>query len=184
MAGGWQIGYLAASLPPADLSIALMHHPPNWLVEYEDPALVHDIEREFDFSLHGHEHHEWVTQTQSHTRVAAGACYNSPDKKNGYNFVRLNLETGNGEVWLRRYHHGGAGWIPEVVPNRTNNDGLWQLVEVPHSAMGPSFVIPISSPDSGGLDAVPIPLTRNPPFRRYGPDLRPVVDAWVGRHRG
>jgi tetratricopeptide (TPR) repeat protein len=181
MAGRWQIGHLTSPLPSADLSIALMHHPPNWLVEQEDPHLVRDIEREFDFSLHGHEHKEWVTHTPSHTRIAAGACYDSPDGENGYNFVRLNLDTGKGEVWLRRYHSDGAGWVPDAVPNKTNNDGLWQLTEVPRSAMGGPLVMSTSNTSSNTIASVPIPIIYNPPFRQYGPDLRPVVDAWVGR---
>jgi tetratricopeptide (TPR) repeat protein/predicted MPP superfamily phosphohydrolase len=181
MGGRWQIGHLTASLPPADLSIALMHHPSNWLVEYEDPALLRDIEREFDFSLHGHEHQDWVTQGASHTRIAAGACYDRSDKENGYNFVRLNLDTGKGEVWLRRYHGQGGDWIPEVIPNRTDHDGLWQLAEFTHNAVGPSFVVLPPPQETGSTGAIPIPITRNQPFRSYGPDLRPVVDVWVGR---
>jgi tetratricopeptide (TPR) repeat protein len=182
MGARWQVGHLTSSLPPADLSIALMHHPSNWLVEYEDPDLVREIEREFGFSLHGHEHQEWVTQTQSHTRVAAGACYDRSDKANGYNFVSVNLSTGVGNVWLRRYHGRGGDWVPEVVPHRTNNDGLWPLTQLPQSSVGPSFLPVVTADEQGHLTAIPIPITRDQPFRRYGPDLRPVIDVWVGRH--
>lgn len=177
----WQIGHLTSVLPPADLSIALMHHPSNWLVEYEDPALLRDIEREFQFSLHGHEHQEWVTSLSSHVRIAAGASYDRSDKPNGYNFVRINFETGRGEVWLRRYHSQGGDWIPEVIPHKTTDEGLWPLQQ-PSDSTRP-LLLPIGS-RTGSLEpsVVPIPITRQQPFRRYGPDLRPVVDAWVGRN--
>ncbi len=82
------------------------------------------MEREFDFHLHGHEHQGWVNQGASgHTRIAASACYDRSDSENGYNFVRIDLETGQGEVWLRRYDSEGGGWTPRIIAGKTNNDG-------------------------------------------------------------
>jgi len=181
MGARWQVGHLTSNLPPADLSITLMHHPSSWLVEYEDPALLRDIERESQFSLHGHEHQEWVTPMPSHVRIAAGACYDRSDKPNGYNFVRVNFDTGGGEVWLRKYHSQGGDWIPEVVPHKTNNDGLWPLSELSDTTR-PTLLSIASASGDRESSSVPIPITRNQSFRRYGPDLRPVIDAWVGRH--
>jgi hypothetical protein len=128
-AAKWQISHLRSQLDAVDLRIGLIHHPVGWLAEYEEPELSRQIEREFHFQLHGHEHRDWVSQSADvhHTRIAAAACYERSDNKNGYNFVRIDLETGNGEVWLRRYEPDGGDWVPRTVPRRTNNNGLWTL---------------------------------------------------------
>lgn len=125
--GAWQLGHLRSQLEEKDFSIALIHHPINWFVEYEDPHLWREIERDFEFCLHGHEHDRWVTTVDTHTRIAADACYERSESRNGYNFVRLNLESGTGEVWLRRYDPAGGGWIPGVIHGQTNNEGKYAL---------------------------------------------------------
>jgi len=103
MGSQWQLEQVHSKLGQAAVSIVLMHHPSNWLSEYEDPDFGHDLERDFRFILHGHEHAEWVTTgSDGYTRIAAGACYEHSDKENGYNLVRLDLETGQGQIWLRK----------------------------------------------------------------------------------
>jgi glycosyltransferase involved in cell wall biosynthesis len=126
-AGGWQLEQLKELLRASDLRIALCHHPPNWFGESEDAALWSRIERDFDFFLHGHEHQGWVkTVDDGHVRIAAGACYDRSDAENGYNFVRLDLDAGRGEVWLRRYDPTGGGWTEREVA-RTTDSGRWPL---------------------------------------------------------
>jgi hypothetical protein len=76
--------------------------------------------------LHGHEHQEWVEENvDGRTRIAAGACYDRSDKDNSYNFVRLDLTTGKGEVWLRRYDPPG-GWVERPVAGKAEN-GIWPI---------------------------------------------------------
>jgi hypothetical protein len=129
--GDWQSGRLVEQLSGADFLLTLAHHPFGWFVEVEDTKLRIQFEREFAFHLHGHEHLGWVdVKANGHVRVAAAACYESSQSENGYNFVRLNLDTGDGEVWLRRYDSQGGGWVPRVVAGATNNDGMWSLGKV------------------------------------------------------
>ncbi len=129
MAGKYQQGVLRAKLKEADFSIALMHHPPDWLVEYETPDFGRGLEQDFKFLLHGHEHRDWVLATaEGYTVLAGGACYESSDSEhNGYNLVRLDLAAGHGEVWLRRFESVGGGWIPRVVSRKTDERGVWPL---------------------------------------------------------
>jgi len=177
MGGRWQVETTTQG-DRVDLSIALMHHPSNWLVEHEDPQLGRALERHVDFSLHGHEHQEWVVSTSQHVRIAAGACYGGIEQSNGYNLVSVDFESGVGNIWLRRYHQAG-GWVPEIVPDRTDNNGVWQ-VNLPNTAH--RHQVPITSYPRY---SVPVPIQRERdtthPFRTYGSDLRPVIDAWVGR---
>jgi predicted MPP superfamily phosphohydrolase len=127
LAGTWQINHLHATLRDADLRICLVHHPTNWFVPAEDPALKSDFESCFHFHLHGHEHTPWVTTNGTYTRIAAGACYDRSDKPNGYNIVRLDLDTGQGEVWLREYKREGRGWRSNEIPSKTDDRGVWRL---------------------------------------------------------
>ena len=128
MGGRWQLEQMWSRLTDAGITIALFHHPANWLVEPEDAAFRRELEWDFKFILHGHEHQEWVTTGfDGWTRIAAAACYERSDKENGYNFVRLDLDTGDGQVWLRKYDDTGGEWIPRVIGGKTTNEGLWQL---------------------------------------------------------
>ena len=130
--GDWQSGELLGKLSKADFLLALIHHPFGWFVEQEDTPLRILFEREFAFHLHGHEHLGWVdAKVDGHVRLAAAACYDSSHMDNGYNFVRLNLDTGEGEVWLRKYDAQGGGWVPRAVAGKTSNDGLWRLGKLP-----------------------------------------------------
>ncbi|MCH8293294.1 metallophosphoesterase, partial [Candidatus Poribacteria bacterium] len=130
MAGRFQLETLLQQLPPNDFAIALVHHPSNWLVPEENPEFGRQLERDFPFVLHGHEHQDFVRHDAStgHTVISAGACHEwSEGKNNGYNFVRLNLATGVGEVWLREYESIGGGWRPRVITGRTDDLGCWRL---------------------------------------------------------
>ena len=126
--GDWQAGELVHQLANVDFRVALIHHPFGWFVESEDTPLRIPFERDFAFHLHGHEHQGWVdTKADGHVRVAAAACYQTSQMENGYNFVRIDLDTGDGEVWLRRYDAQGGGWVPRIVKGKTDNNGRWQL---------------------------------------------------------
>ncbi len=129
MAGKWQQGVLRSKLREADFSIALMHHPPDWLVEYENPDFRRGLEQDFRFLLHGHEHRAWVqSRVEGYVVLAAAACYErSETEHNGYNVVQLEPQTGWGEVWLRRFDAAGGGWIPCITAGRTDNRGVWPL---------------------------------------------------------
>ena len=115
----------------ADFSLALIHHPINWFVPYEDPKLWRTFEDDFAFLLHGHEHQGWVQQQRNgHVRVAASACYETSENENGYNFVRVDLDQKVAEVFLRRFDSIGRGWIQNVVHGHTNRDGVWRLEQI------------------------------------------------------
>ncbi len=129
LGGDWQNGTIVESLDieNADLKLALIHHPPGWFVEQEDVLIRSQMARDFDFFLHGHEHQGWVNAINNrHVRIAAAASYEKSDQENGYNFVRLNLETGDMEIWLRKFD-GHGGWIPRVIEDMENNNGLWLI---------------------------------------------------------
>jgi len=127
-AGKWQQGTLREKLKGVDLSIALIHHPPDWLVEQESPDFRRALRQDFRFLLHGHEHKEWAESgDDGFTTIAAGACYDSSDRPNGYSLVRLDPETGHGEVWLRQYDATGGGWVARQIHGSTDERGVRSL---------------------------------------------------------
>lgn len=124
----WQLEHIHSKLKGCRITISLSHHPPNWLVESEDRVFRRGLERDFKFILHGHEHYDWVTRSaDGWTQIAAGACYERSDKKNGYNWVRLDLKTGTGQVWLREYDTEGRCWDRGHVHKKTDDHGVWPL---------------------------------------------------------
>jgi ADP-ribose pyrophosphatase YjhB (NUDIX family)/calcineurin-like phosphoesterase family protein len=127
--GRWQIRTLVHSLPETDLRIGLIHHPcSGWIREEESGDLTRMIAGTFDFFLHGHEHRIHVTATaDGYHQVSAGACYQSSRQENAYNIVRVNLETGRGEIFLRRFEADGGGWVPRPFFRSTDELGVWPL---------------------------------------------------------
>ena len=123
--GAWQLEELTAKLMDADVRIALVHHPFNWLVEAEDPELKPRLHKEFHVLLHGHEHQAWVeTPHDDHLHVAAGAVLDRPDAPLSYNVTRFDLTAGTGEIWLRCFDRRVNEWKGDVVPTRTDARGV------------------------------------------------------------
>ncbi len=154
LGGHWQIQNLRPNIKNATLKIGLMHHPLNWFSPAEDPVLTPEFERTFDFFLHGHEHQNWVTpNVDGHTRIAAGACYGYSEEESGYNFVRVDIDKGTGEVWLRRFGSDGAGWVPRAIRGKTNNDGIWQLNNLSRlRSLRSGLIVPTESSESNSIN--------------------------------
>jgi len=123
----YQLSTIRTILKDMDFSIALIHHPPRWFVEREDQSFCIKLQENFKFSLHGHEHQEWINILGNHTTISAAACYDSSDGNNGYNFVRLDFEENSAEVWLRKYQSMTGGWIPCNIYGKTEDNGKWKL---------------------------------------------------------
>ena len=121
----WQIAKLKDRMGPVDFSIALIHHPGNWLNEQEDPSAMRRLKQEFALVLHGHEHQEWVESGLNDSLVlSAGACYNS--LKNGYSFGCMDFDNFQVNIYLRQWDSTGRGWVARNVAGKTH-DGCWNL---------------------------------------------------------
>lgn len=157
------------------LSVILIHHPPNWFVEHEDPNVARMIEADHDFLLHGHEHLGWVDEKNGHIRIAAAACYAKGSmEESGYNFVRLNLDTGTGRSWLRQFDSLGGAWIPRVIARKTDDHGIWPFVwrKRAQGAVGPSDIKTI--PVAGAKAVTPAPELLNDRVRQVVLPVEPI----------
>jgi hypothetical protein len=90
------------------LRIGVLHHPFAWLSDLERRSFVErSLTRGLHFILRGHEHESDITIPQvTHgdcAIISAGAAYDRREYPNGYNFVHLDLDSGEGAIYLRRY---------------------------------------------------------------------------------
>jgi len=112
----------------ADIRIALMHHPFDWLQENEDTQSVKFLlQKRCHFILHGHLHKTDIIRISNLAGEAiiipAGAIYDKRQSPNSYNFVRLSLETGKGYVYLRSYNDKRQEWQKDTFSTGDEMDG-------------------------------------------------------------
>ncbi len=112
----------------ADIRIALLHHPFEWLKDFDRNDSAALLSTGCDFILHGHLHQTGVRQLRTPDSgamiIAAGASYENREYPNCYNFVRLNTEPG--KVVLRRYSDRSPGfWASDTLTYENAQDGTF-----------------------------------------------------------
>jgi hypothetical protein len=122
-------GYLAIGEPQiddalrettgADLRITVLHHPVAWLVEHDANVVEGRLTKNSHFILHGHQHMPKLSVMDSTLGdvavIPAGATFSSrysadPRYISSYNFVTVNLDSGQGTIFFRRWHDQGHSW--------------------------------------------------------------------------
>jgi predicted phosphodiesterase len=112
----------------ADLRIALFHHPFDWLRDFDREECEALLMRDCDLILHGHLHRTGLTWQETPDAramvVAAGASYDTRQSRNSYNLLQLDLEAGQGAVFLRLWSDQGGGfWTKDVLTYKNVDDG-------------------------------------------------------------
>lgn len=103
-----------------DLRIALLHHPPAsmWFKEF-DVQIQNALLPGFDFILRGHEHTMSALGISGPgagcMHIASGSLYDHQGYPNGFNAVRLDLDSGKGCIFLWRYYKEAFTWRKDVV---------------------------------------------------------------------
>lgn len=107
----------------ADLRIGVMHHPFDWLAEFDRNHIEDNLMRNCHFILSGHQHKQKVNITEGTTgscvQIPAGASYDrrlssDPRYTNSYNFSTIELDENKGAVYLRRWSDQRNEWIEDV----------------------------------------------------------------------
>jgi hypothetical protein len=97
----------------------MMHHPLNWLAEYEQAIAEQLITENFDLVLHGHEHRPRINKSASvygdSVVIPAGALYTrrvapDPRYRNSYNFGTLDTLSRAGKVFYRAWNEDFRKW--------------------------------------------------------------------------
>lgn len=112
----------------AELRVALLHHPFDWLYSFDEQSCKAQLMDKCGFILSGHLHRITLEQLQTPDArammIAAGACYEAREHQNSYNLVRLDLETMKGTVFLRAWSDREGGfWTEDVQAYRNAKDG-------------------------------------------------------------
>jgi len=112
----------------ADIRIAVLHHPFDWLRDFDQHGSAALLSTGCDFILHGHLHktgtQQLVTPDSGAMIIAAGASYEGREYPNSYNFVQLS--TKSGKIVLRRYSDTPPGfWAKDTLTYKNARDGTF-----------------------------------------------------------
>lgn len=96
----------AESVADADLSIVLLHHPLEWLAEFDRSDAKPMIEKTFDLVLTGHTHEdEPSSRTTPDGRTSysqAGSLFESRTHPNSYTIIDVDLVASTGKLSVRK----------------------------------------------------------------------------------
>lgn len=111
----WQCHQVLAGADEADLCLALLHHPWDYLTEHDRGICEEEIRRRCGVILHGHLHQQKARLAGDPDRdvlqLAAGACYAGSSWSNSYQL--LELDPGRGEARVHFRVWDGHDWIPD-----------------------------------------------------------------------
>ncbi len=123
LVGEPQIHDALARIADAQVRLVVLHHPFDWLAEFDRNRIEERLEREAHFILRGHQHVSQVKVTSGTSGecviIPGGASYKrrvAEDSRytNSYNFVHLNFATARGIVYLRRWSDRRNAWIEDT----------------------------------------------------------------------
>jgi predicted phosphodiesterase len=126
LVGEPQIHGALAKITDANLRIVVLHHPFEWLAEFDRSRIKARLKQACHFILSGHEHSSQVEVMHGTlgncVTIPAGASYNrrtAEDSRytNAYNFVHLSFDDAahaiEGVVYLRRWSDKRNVWVED-----------------------------------------------------------------------
>ncbi|MFD8508590.1 metallophosphoesterase [Streptomyces sp. NPDC059687] len=106
--GDRQLSGAAAAVAGADIRIAVMHHPINWLAEFDQNDAKRELNKGFHILCTGHTHVNEPRAIQTTlgqiVHSAAGSLYNSREYANSYSIIEFQPDGSGGNVKLRTYY--------------------------------------------------------------------------------
>jgi hypothetical protein len=106
-----------------NLRIVVMHHPFDWLNNFDRNHVEERVVRSVHFTLCGHQHVGGISVVAgtggNSVVVPAGASYDrrlpeNPRYTNGYNLVKIDPSTGQGVIYFRTWGERRNEWIEDV----------------------------------------------------------------------
>lgn len=115
-----------------DLRLALVHHPFDWLQDFDREQVESLLGAGCDFVLHGHMHRSGVLSLKDPDIeamiIGSGASYGAREYPNAYNFVCLDPASGTGTIYLRRYSDARGGfWAKDTLTYKNVPDGEYSF---------------------------------------------------------
>ncbi|MBD2512649.1 SIR2 family protein [Nostoc muscorum FACHB-395] len=123
-----------------EVRIAVLHHPLEWLAEFERHQVEQRLKDKCHLILCGHQHRSEVYQVAGTTGncviIPAGSSYDRRNYPNGYNFVHLNCDTRRGSVYLRLWRDDENCWYKHTAPSHEDGYVKFKLpqkeIAAPH----------------------------------------------------
>lgn len=133
LVGEYQVQKAIEISQNVDLRIAVLHHPFEWLKEFDRKAIRSFLSNKCNFILQGHLHEtdilQAITPDSNAMIITTGACYETREYPNSYNFVQLNLDKGKGSIYLRMYSNQSVGfWTKDVMSYKNVTDGIYSFI--------------------------------------------------------
>lgn len=101
-----------------DLTVVTFHHPPDWLIDFENTGVRSLLEQFGAVVLTGHDHIAdpslTVTPRGNALYCRAPCSYEHPEFSNGYAVIDIEFERGRSEIGLRRWSAGGETFLPDL----------------------------------------------------------------------
>ncbi len=115
----------------ADVRIALMHHPFDWLRKFDRMECEPLLRKNCDFILQGQLHRTDLTLQRlksEATIIAASTGPESSEHARTYNYVMLDRSKVEARVFLRTYSDREGGfWTKDLLTYRDANDGVYSF---------------------------------------------------------
>jgi formylglycine-generating enzyme required for sulfatase activity/predicted MPP superfamily phosphohydrolase len=132
----------------AELRIALLHHPFDWLHDSDRADCEALLTQACDFVLHGHQSRTGLTLQQTPDAkawvFAAGASYATRQSHNSYSLVQFDPESEEGTVYFRTWSDQRGGfWAADTQIYRNVTDGRFRF---PAPAAFPSETAVVAPP--------------------------------------
>ncbi len=201
--GDMQVQNAIAKVGNADICLALMHHPFNWLQKFDEDDVEPILSKGCQFILHGHLHEQSISQVSGPGRfstiIGAGACFEKRTSYNSYNFVQLDLDSGKGKIHLRMYSDRDGGfWTKDTITYSDAPNGIYEFSLPAHickpsideSVVDPHGVVDKNNAQVIGLTG--IPFKPQPYFAHFfhlqanftgRADERKMLTNWVNDDR-
>ena len=159
----------------ADIHVAVMHHPFDWLRGFDKREMESMLNKNCEFILHGHLHEPSLNQIHAPGRVstiiAAGACYETRQTHNSYNFVQINLANCQSTIFFRTYSDKDGGfWTKDTLIYSDVPDGKYTFSlpdTICKSFSKPNENLPVSHGIRSINGQIGIPLIPQPYFAHF-----------------
>lgn len=125
--GERQVRKALSEIDNPQITIVLMHHPFEWLEQFDANDVQRMLERRADFILNGHEHKSDIIGKGSifgkAFKISAGSTYEARNRLNSYNIACCNLEEKSITCYLRKFQDTNGGfWIEDnSIDNSISN---------------------------------------------------------------
>ena len=160
--GEAQIHDALQQMATAHLRIAVIHHPFDWVREFDRQDVEARLMRECHVVLRGHQHFPQAQVVRGTGGdcliIPAGACYDRRRPTDAryacsYNLVKIDSDSGEGVVYFRRWSEGRKKWIKD---EDAHDEGIFPFTLPSYQAAYPPS--PASHGGKGGVATLSDPV--------------------------